>query len=291
MSELLCLGFGYSARALARELATAGWRIVGTSRSAEGAAAIDEQGFEGRIFDGASNDEAVLSDLPKVSHVLVSAAPGPYGDPVLHVLADRLEKLPTLKWIGYLSTVGVYGDHDGAWVDEDTEPKPVSTRSVQRATAENAWLDFAARSELAVQIFRLSGIYGPGRGPFQKLRNGTSRRIIKPGQVFNRIHALDIAGALTAAMAIPAPKTAVYNLTDDLPAPPQDVIVHAAALLGIEPPSEIAFEDADMTPMGRSFYGENKRVRNDKLKADFSYQFRCPTYREGLDAILRAESA
>lgn len=288
MRHMLCIGFGYSARALAREIDPVAWRITGTSRSADGCVQIERQGHASAMFDGGVSGDAFLAGLGDVSHLLVSAAPGPAGDPVLNALGGGLARLSQLEWIGYLSTVGVYGDHDGAWVDEESPLRPVSARSVQRAEAERAWLDFAASSGKPVEIFRLSGIYGPGRGPFQKLRNGTSRRIIKPGQVFNRIHADDIAGALAVAVNRPA-RTAVYNLTDDLPAPPQDVIAHAAELLGIEPPPEVAFEDADLTPMGRSFYGENKRVRNDRIKAALGYTFRRPTYREGLAAILAAE--
>ena len=182
------------------------------------------------------------------------------------------------------STTGVYGNTDGAWVDEETPCKPVSKRSVQRVAAEDAWLSFAGEHDLPVQIFRLSGIYGPGRNTFENFRNGKARRLVKPGQVFNRIHVADIAGSLKSAIS--KPSTRIFNVTDDEPAPPQDVVACAAELLGVDPPPEIAFETADLTPMARSFYGENKRVSNRRIKDELGYTLRYPDYRVALKDLL-----
>jgi nucleoside-diphosphate-sugar epimerase len=290
-NHLLCIGMGYSARALARQLAAKGWRVTGSSTSDAGTLRVRAEGWNAARFDGSSNGgEAMDQAIANTTHLVVSAAPGESGDPVLRQLASALARAPKLSWIGYLSTVGVYGDHQGAWVDEDTPVSPTSVRSRQRVAAENAWLDFANSSGRRVQIFRLSGIYGPGRSAIDNLRAGTARRIIKPGQVFNRIHVDDIAGALAAAIAKPESKHTVYNLTDDEPAPPQDVVEYAAKLLGLPVPPDIPFAEAPLSPMGLSFYGENKRVANQRIKADLGYAWRYPTYREGMSAIVAAVS-
>ncbi|WP_306228811.1 SDR family oxidoreductase [Mangrovibrevibacter kandeliae] len=218
------------------------------------------------------------------THLLISIAPGEAGDPVLATQRSRvLDQMPALRWIGYLSTVGVYGDHGGAWVDETGPLRPVSKRSVQRVEAEAGWQALADARDVPLAILRLSGIYGPGRSAIENLRAGTARRLVKPGQVFNRIHVADIAGALRLLSA--QARGGVFNVTDDEPAPPQDVVAYAAGLLGIDPPAEIAFDTADLTPMARSFYGENKRVRNERLKSA-GYEFLFPTYREGLKNVL-----
>ena len=214
----------------------------------------------------------------------MSIAPNDAGDPVLNQYASEIAAANP-QWIGYLSTVGVYGNHDGAWVDEETPLNPVSKRSVQRVEAEQAWLAFAQENDVPVQIFRLSGIYGPGRNAFENFKKGTARRLVKPGQVFNRIHVADIAGALQAALA--KPSTRVFNVTDDEPAPPQDVVAFAAQLQGVEAPPEIPFETADLSPMARSFYGENKRVSNQRVKEELGYSFRYPDYRTALKALLK----
>jgi nucleoside-diphosphate-sugar epimerase len=190
-----------------------------------------------------------------------------------------------LQWAGYLSTVGVYGDHDGAWVDETTALRPVSRRSVQRVAAERAWQDLQQASDITCGAFRLAGIYGENRSALDKVRSGTARRIIKPGQVFNRIHVDDIGRVVAAAAR--ANSRGVFNVADDVPCPPQDVVAYAAALLGVEPPPEVAFDDADLSPMGRSFYGENKQVSNDRIKQAFGPML-YPSYREGLAGLLRA---
>lgn len=284
---LLSLGHGYSARALSRRLIADGWTVIGTTRSPEKAAAIAAEGVEPLIWPGMPLAPA----LDRASHVLSSIGPGEDGDPVVAALSDDLAAAaPHLEWVGYLSTTAVYGDHEGDWVDENTPLAPASRRGALRVQAEGEWQALAARSGLPLHIFRLAGIYGPGRGPFAKLRDGSARRIVKPGQVFSRIHVDDIAQALTASMNRPVPG-AIYNLCDDEPAPPQDVIGYAAYLLGIPRPPEVSFDEADLSPMARSFYGESKRVRNDRIKRDLGLRLIHPTYREGLAATLAAEAA
>ncbi len=272
---LLSLGHGYTAQALARLLLPTGWRIIGTTRTPGHLAALQAQGVEAHPWPG--SDLGPL--LARATHVLSSIAPGPQGDPVVPALGD----LPSAVWAGYLSTTAVYGDHGGGWVDEDTPLAPGTERGRWRVAAERQW----QATGLPLHVFRLAGIYGPGRGPFAKVRDGTARRIVKPGQVFSRIHVEDIAQALAASMARPLPG-AVWNLCDDDPAPPQDVIGHAATLLGLPLPPEEAFDPAAMTPMAASFYAENKRVRNDRIKRDLGLRLRFPTYREGLAALLAA---
>lgn len=281
--RLFVFGVGFSSKAFIEEVRQRFDWIGGTTRSAEKAEALKSLGVEPFLFDGETRGDGIAEALASATHVLVSIAPNEAGDPVLTQHgADIAAGRPA--WIGYLSTVGVYGNHDGAWVDEDTPCKPVSKRSVQRVAAEEAWLDFAARNGLPVQVFRLSGIYGPGRNAFENFKKGKARRLVKPGQVFNRIHVADIAGALSAAMD--RPSTRIFNVTDDEPAPPQDVVAHAAALLGVEAPPEIPFETADLSPMARSFYGENKRVSNRRVKDELGYTFRYPDYRVALAALL-----
>ncbi len=284
--NLFVFGMGYSARAVHRRMAARLDHISGTTRTAQKTAGLEADGIEAFVFDGAARNLNVAGALPPASHVLVSIGPDEEGDPVLRHYRDDLAAA-RLASIVYFSTVGVYGDHDGAWVDEDSPCRPVSKRSKCRLAAEVAWQRFAAETGIPVAIIRLSGIYGPGRGPFQKLKAGTSRRIIKPGQVFNRIHVKDIAQIVETAFDQQA--SGVFNGTDDEPAPPQDVIVHAAALLGIEPPPEVPFNAADLSAMARTFYGENKRVRNDKIKTKLNISLAFPTYREGLAAILEAQ--
>jgi|TARA_R100000789_G_scaffold8836_3_gene12865 nucleoside-diphosphate-sugar epimerase len=280
---LLSIGHGFSARALAARLVPQGWRIVGTTRSPDKADAIADTGVEPVVWPGADLG-ALIAQFP---NVLVSAGPDSAGDPVLNAVEDAvIRAAPDLRWVGYLSTTGVYGDHDGNWVDEDTPLTPSTKRGRARVTAEARW---QAISDLPLHIFRLAGIYGPGRGPFAKVRAGTARRIIKPGQVFSRIHVEDIAQALELSLQRPDPG-AVYNLCDDDPAPPQDVIAHAAELLGLPVPPAIPFDQADMTPMARSFYAESKKVRNDRIKQALGWAPQFPTYRAGLAALLAQDS-
>ncbi|MBO6856326.1 SDR family NAD(P)-dependent oxidoreductase [Roseibium sp.] len=281
--RLFIFGTGFSSKAFVEEVRDQFDWIGGTTRSSDKMEALRTLGVEPFLFDGNSQGDGVTEALKQATHILVSIAPNEAGDPVLNQYANEIAGAKP-RWIGYLSTVGVYGNHDGAWVDEETPLNPVSKRSVQRVAAEEAWLAFAEQNDLPVQIFRLSGIYGPGRNAFENFRKGTARRLVKPGQVFNRIHVADIAGALKAAMA--KPSTRVFNVTDDEPAPPQDVVAFAAELLGVEAPPEIPFETADLTPMARSFYGENKRVSNQRLKDELGFTFRYPDYRVALKALL-----
>lgn len=226
--------------------------------------------------------ETLSQALPKASHILVSAGPDTQGDPTLNRFRDQITAAPHLQWVGYLSTTGVYGDHQGAWVDENTPLTPSTKRGQWRVAAERDWQSVPG---LPLHIFRLAGIYGPGRGPFAKVRNGTARRIIKANQVFSRIHVADIAQVLHASIEQPNPG-AVYNLCDDDPAPPQDVIAHAAKLLHLPVPPAIPFENAEMTPMARSFYAESKRVRNTRIKEELGVRLLFPDYRVGLQALL-----
>ena len=280
---LLSFGHGYSARALARLLLPEGWRIIGTTRSTEKADRLRAEGVEPLLFPG----DDIAPALDAATHVLVSAGPDGGGDPVLAALQHKIAAAaPHLEWVGYLSTTGVYGDHGGGWVDEDTALTPSTRRGQLRVEAEAAWQAL----DLPLHIFRLAGIYGPGRGPFAKVRDGTARRIIKPGQVFSRTHVDDIAQVLAASIAWPDPG-AVYNVCDDDPAPPEDVIAHAAQLLGLPIPPAVPFDEAEMTPMARSFYAESKRVRNDRIKKDLGVTLIYPSYRDGLKALLAAEGA
>ncbi|MAU48191.1 MAG: NAD(P)-dependent oxidoreductase [Yangia sp.] len=281
-STLLSLGHGYSARALARRLLPQGWTVLGTTRDPGKADALRAEGVEPVAWDRA----AVAEALGRATHLLVSAGPDADGDPSLRLCRDAIAaRAPALDWAGYLSTTGVYGDHGGDWVDEDTPLTPGTRRGQWRLQAETDW---RAVPGLPLHIFRLAGIYGPGRGPFEKVRNGTARRIVKPGQVFSRIHVEDIAQVLEASIRKPAPGSA-YNLCDDDPAPPQDVLLHAAELLDVAPPPEIAFDAAEMSPMARSFYAENKRVSNRRIKDELGVQLRYPDYRAGLRALLDEE--
>jgi nucleoside-diphosphate-sugar epimerase len=282
---LLSFGHGYSARALARRLIPEGWTVIGTTRTAEKAERLRAEGVEPLVWPGADLAPA----LKRATHLLTSVAPTEAGDPVLLAAADAIaEAAPHIAWAGYLSTTGVYGDHAGGWVDEDTALTASTRRGEMRVEAEAAWRALAERSGLALHIFRLAGIYGPGRGPFEKVKDGTARRIIKPGQVFSRCHVEDIAQVLHASILQPNP-AAAYNICDDDPAPPEDVLAHAAELLGLPPPPEVPYETAEMTPMARSFYAESKRVRNDRIKDELGVVLRYPTYREGLAALLAEE--
>lgn len=289
---LLSFGHGYSARALAARLLADGWRVIGTTRSPDKADDIARTGAEPLVWPGTPLDAA----LRDATHVLISAGPDADGDPVLRVAGEEIAAHARhIGWAGYLSTTGVYGDHGGEWVDEDTPLHPTTERGRRRVSAETAWRALAWDTGLPLHIFRLAGIYGPGRGPFEKVRNGTARRIVKPGQVFSRIHVDDIAQVLAASIARPNPvrpnPVRAYNVCDDDPAPPQDVIAHAAQLLGMPPPPEVPFEEANLGPMAASFYAESKKVRNDRIKDELGVRLLYPTYREGLRAVLEAEGA
>lgn len=280
---LFCFGCGYSAQALAALLLPVGWRMIGTTRSSEGAERLQKLGIEAVIWPGAE----LTPYLHAASHLLLSAAPTEAGDPLLTQARTALEAAGAFDWTGYLSTTGVYGDHGGDWVDETTALTPSTRRGQLRVAAEAAWQQ-VERPSLNLHIFRLAGIYGPGRGPFAKVRAGTARRIIKPGQVFSRIHVEDIAQVLNASINRPRPG-AIYNLCDDDPAPPQDVIAYAAELLGLPIPPEEPWDSAKMTAMARSFYAESKRVRNDRIKDELGVSLLFPTYRAGLADLLKRE--
>ena len=284
MSDLLCLGFGYSAVALARRLRPEGWRISGTTRDPAKAARLGTDGFDMHITDGPAVPQSLVASLKSATHLLVSASPDSGSDPFLHHLAGEIAAAPNLRRIGYLSTVGVYGDWLGAEVDERTPPRPVAERGKRRLVAEDAWLKLGADSGKTTGIFRLAGIYGPGQNALENLKDGTAKRIVKQGQVFNRIHVDDIAATLMAAIARQS-ENRIYNVTDDEPAPPQDVVTFAAGLLGVEPPPAIPYEDAEMTPMARSFYSENKRVSNRRIREELQVQLAYPTYREGMRGL------
>ena len=275
---LLSIGHGYSARALARLLLPQGWRVIGTTRSEDKAAALRAEGVEPLIWPGTP------LPLGEATHLLTSVSPTADGDPVIAEAKADLRAATHLDWVGYLSTTGVYGDRGGDWVDETDALTPSTARGRARVKAEAEWADLG----LPLHIFRLAGIYGPGRGPFSKVKSGKARRIIKEGQVFSRTHVDDIAQVLAASIARPNPGAA-YNVCDDDPAPPQDVIAHAAELLGLSVPEAIAIEDAEMTPMARSFYAESKKVRNDRIKDELGVELLYPDYRAGLAAVLKAE--
>ncbi|WP_368667903.1 SDR family oxidoreductase [Palleronia pontilimi] len=283
--NLLSFGHGYSARALAPLLLAEGWRVTGTTRSHDKAREIAETGVTPLIFPGSD----IGPELARATHLLISAGPDEGGDPVLQAVGPQIaQAAPRLLWVGYLSTTGVYGDHDGGWVDEATPLTPSTRRGAARVRAEAAWQALARDTGLPLHIFRLAGIYGPGRGPFEKVRNGTARRIVKQGQVFSRIHVEDIAQVLAASIDRPHPG-AIYNVCDDDPAPPEDVLAHAADLLGVPRPPKVDFETAEMSPMARSFYAESKRVRNDLLKDELGVRLRFPDYRSGLADLLARE--
>lgn len=281
--RLLVLGHGYSAGFLTRLLVPRGWAVTGTTR--DDPARVADAGATPLRWPG--DEPAIRAEIARADAILISAGPDAEGDPALRDFADALAAAPA-RWLGYLSTTGVYGDHQGGWVDETTPLTPATRRGQQRVAAEAAWQALATAHGLPLHIFRLAGIYGPGRGPFQKLREGTARRIVKPGQVFSRIHAEDIAQTLAASIAQPNPG-AIYNLCDDDPAPPEAVIAHAAALLGVPVPPAEDYATAEMTPMARSFYAESKRVANDRIKRELGVQLRHPDYRSGLKALLAAE--
>lgn len=264
-----------------------GHHAIGTVRSRDKADSLSSFGLSARVFNSDESDSEIESDLETTEALLISTPPSADGDPVLTAFAQHIAAAPNLRWIGYLSTVGVYGDHDGGWVDEDTPTNPGNARSQHRADAEQAWLSFGAANDLAVQIFRLPGIYGPGQNQLVQLAKGTARRVIKPGQMFNRIHVEDIARAVDASLDRPRAGR-IYNVTDNEPAPPQDVVTFAASLCNCEPPDEVDIENSGLTEMGRSFYTENKRVRNQRLRDELGVTLAYPTYREGLTALRAA---
>lgn len=278
---LFCFGLGYSAGFLARRLAGEGWTIAGTTR--DGAAPP----FPCQRFDRDHPLRDARTSLAGVTHMLISIPPDAAGCPVFDGHGAEIAAARGLRWIGYLSSTNVYGDRGGDWVDEDSPLAPSGERGRRRVRAEAAWLELGHRSGVATQVFRIAGIYGPGRSALDALRAGTARRIVKPGQVFSRIHVADLAAALAASMARPRPG-AIYNICDDTPAPPEDVIAYAASLLQMTPPPLEDFANAVLSPMAKSFYEDSKRVSNKRMKDELGVVLRYPSYREGLAALLLA---
>jgi nucleoside-diphosphate-sugar epimerase len=287
MNHLFCFGLGYSADVVAQRLLSKGWRVSGTARSPARADGLSARGYCGFVYDGAHAVPDVTNSLSTASHILLSIPPNADGDPAFAHFSATLANSFALSWIGYFSTVGVYGDAGGGWVDESTAAEPLSERGRRRLAAERHWLSLGERAGKSVVIFRLPGIYGPGRSALDDIRAGTARRIIKPGQVFNRIHVEDIANAVEAAIARPH-VTGPVNVTDDEPGPPQDAVAYAAELLRLPPPPEVDFATAPLSEMARSFYSESKRVRNTRLKNELGVRLDFPNYRDGLKGILAA---
>jgi nucleoside-diphosphate-sugar epimerase len=291
MSTLVCFGLGYSAEHFVGTFGDGFERIVGTVRGAERAAVLNTH-LAGRlkalVFAGAAANPDVTNAIAHADRVLVSVPPNEHGDPVLTAFGDTLAHARQLRTIVYLSTVGVYGDHGGKWVDETTPPKPGSPRSRARLDAERAWQKLGAKRGIAVIILRLAGIYGPGKNVLVQVKQGNARRIVKAGQVFSRIHVADIAQAIDAAFA--RKDGGVFNVADDEPSAPGDPLAFAAQLLGRDPPPEVPFEEAapSLSPMALTFWQECRRVRNDKLKRELGVSLLYPTYREGLRALLAA---
>jgi nucleoside-diphosphate-sugar epimerase len=283
--HLFSYGHGYSAAALSEQLLRAGWTITGTTRSVEKALTLRKTGMNAHV----TPHDDISHDIIDATHLLISAAPTGEGDPFLQNHSQDLEAAKSLKWVGYLSTTGVYGDHDGGWVDETSPLTPATERGKARVAAEAQWIKVCESLGLNLKIFRLAGIYGPGRGPFAKVRNATARRIIKPNQVFSRIHVDDIARVLMASINRPE-SSQIFNVCDDLAAPPEDVIGYAAERLGLPLPPAQDFETADMTPMARSFYAESKKVKNDRIKSELGIELIYPDYMTGLNALLAAEA-
>jgi nucleoside-diphosphate-sugar epimerase len=289
MTTLLCFGLGYSAEHFVGLYGDGYARIIGTVRGAERADWLNRW-LAGKlkvlIFDGSAQSDELAAAIRDAENILISVPASARGDPVLQVCAHALAQASHLRSVVYLSSVGVYGDHCGEWVDEKTPPNPDAPRARARLLAETQWLEYGARHDAAVAVLRLAGIYGPGQNALVQIARGTARRIVKPGQVFNRVHVADIAQAIDAAFARRA--TGIFNVADDEPCPPGDPIVFAAQLLGVEPPAETSFEDAapSLSPMGLSFWQDCRRVRNAKLKDELGVALQYPTYREGLRALL-----
>ena len=279
--KMLVFGFGYTASHISSRLRRKGYEIVATVRARAKADELDQAGITARVFSSDHTDAQIAEDIRSSDAVLISVPPSEYGDPVLRSFARQIAQAQGPRWLGYLSTVGVYGDHAGNWVDEKTPTMPENSRLRDRITAEKGWL------ALGAHVFRLSGIYGPGRNQLVQLAAGTARRIVKPNQVFNRIYVADIATVIEASLTKPRPG-GIYNVTDNEPAPPQVVVEFAAGLCGVAPPPAIPFECAELSPMARGFYSHNRRVRNDLIREELGVTLSYPSYREGLAALRAA---
>lgn len=280
-------GLGYSSQASAQLMRKSGEFVdtLGTVRIADKANALTQEGLSAVVFDGSAPGPDVGAALGESTHVVVSIAPDETGDVVLRHHRAELDAMSSLEWLCYYSTVGVYGDFGGAWIDESAPLSPRNLRSGVRASAEEEWIDYARARGVPLCILRLAGIYGPGRSSFDKLADGTARRVIKPGQVFNRIHVEDIARV--TMLAAERRLAGIFNLADDAPGPPQDLITYAAEKMGVEAPPEIDFDTAEMSPMARSFYRDNKRVSNKAIKTALGIEMLYPNYQTGLDAIWK----
>ncbi len=287
--NIFIFGAGYSSLAFIKRVGAGNHRIAGTTRDEDKLSGLTENGIEPFLFDGETPNSSIDARLKEVTHLLISIAPprdmqGNDVDPVLNVFGDTIQNaMPNLQWIGYLSTVGVYGNHDGAWVDEKVSTTPVSARSIQRDIAEKSWMELSDAINVPLTIFRLAGIYGPERNAFRTIEAGRSRRLVKKGQFFNRIHVADIA--LAIELAAHKKCNEVFNITDNQPAPPQDVVTFAHQLMQKNPPEELDFDTADLTPMARSFYGENKRVFNAKSKQVLGMEYAYPDYQTSLSKM------
>lgn len=284
MNCLFCFGLGYCATELSHRLVDRGWTISGTTSHPDKIKSLKAQGFTPFLFDGMSAPADIAAALATATHVLLSIPPDAESDPALRHFGDAIAAASSIIWIGYFSTVGVYGDANGDWVDETTEPRPGTERGQRRLKAETGWLDLAKKSGKSLVIYRLPGIYGPGRSAIDQLKSGTARRIFKPGQFTNRVHVADIATAVEASMDL-SPGTHIFNVTDDLPAPPQDVIEYGAELLGVPCPPATDPTNEMLSPTARSFYIENKKVSNARMKTELGVRLAYPTYVEGLKAI------
>lgn len=285
--RLFCFGLGYVGSAMARERRAAGWHAAGTVRDPAHVASAQAGGVAVHRF--AADAELDPAALAGATHILSTVPPEGARDPVLAALSQAIIALPALRWVGYISSTGVYGNRDGAWVDEESATDPSGPRGRHRLLAEEAWRDLWRHRGVPVHVFRVAGIYGPGRSALDLVRAGKARRIVKPGQFFSRVHRDDIVAVLGASIAQPSPG-AVYNVADDRPAPPDEVIAHAATLLGIAPPPAEPYEEAaaSLSPMARAFYADNRRIANGRIKRELGVRLRYPSYREGLAAIARA---
>jgi hypothetical protein len=288
--KLFCFGFGYSCEFLAASLRDSAqdWRVAGTTRDLAKKNEMRKRGLGAYLFD----HEKPLGDprlfFSGVTHLLISTPPGDGGDPAFLAHADDILRIPTLERVGYLSSTAVYGNRDGGWVDETTELQPSNKRGSRRAAAETQWLELHRRHGLPAHVFRIAGIYGPHRSALDSVRTGSARRIDRPGHMFSRIHIDDIVQALRASIENPNPGRA-YNLCDDLPSPSHELIAYACELLGLEPPPLTPYDEARMAPIARSFYSDNKRVRNARMKEELGVVLKYPDYRSGLRACLEAE--
>jgi nucleoside-diphosphate-sugar epimerase len=281
MATLLCLGLGYCARTYVAEFGSRFERIVGTSRAPKPARDVTML-----AFDAAAPSAAVRAAAAAATHLLISAGPTEAGDPIFAALKDDIAAAPDLRSIVYLSSLGVYGDHAGAWVDETATTIPAHARGGARPMAEQAWQALGSERGVPVAVLRLAGIYGPGQNAFTRLLAGRAHRVAKPGHVFNRIHVADIAQAIDAAFSQRA--DGIFNVTDDEPAAYSDQVLMAARLLDVDPPKELSMDEARqiLSPMALSFYAGCVRVRNDRLKTTLGVRLRYPTYREGLRALF-----